>query len=192
MRLPLTPRARAVILGVAGLLTVPEWSTEAQARQANQPQPPDERGAFDRRGDVSPAEVQRLFDAYVMMRAQEMLGLTDSQYPKFLSNMKALQQIRRERQRERNQIIQDLNRLTRPDTPQLDEAAVRERIKGLQDLESRTAADLRRAYDAIDQVLDIGQQGRFRVFEEQMERRKFDLIARARGNRPNKRNPTER
>ena len=33
---------------------------------------------------------------------------------------------------------------------------------------------------AIDQVLDLRQQARFRVFEEQMDRRKLELVMRAR------------
>ena len=45
-----------------------------------------------------------------------------------------------------------------------------------------------KAYDAIDQVLDLRQQAQFRVFEEQMERRKIELVTRARqANRANHR-----
>jgi hypothetical protein len=34
--------------------------------------------------------------------------------------------------------------------------------------------------EALNQVLDVRQQARFRVFEEQMERRKMELLMRAR------------
>ena len=51
-------------------------------------------------------------------------------------------------------------------------------------------ADARKALDALDQTLDLRQQARFRVFEEQMERRKLELVTRARqanrGNNPNR------
>jgi hypothetical protein len=53
-------------------------------------------------------------------------------------------------------------------------------MQALQDADVRTAADVRKAYDAIDQVLDVRQQARFRVFEELMERRKLELVTRAR------------
>jgi hypothetical protein len=44
---------------------------------------------------------------------------------------------------------------------------------------------VKKAYDAIDQVLDVRQQAKFRVFEELMERRKLELVTRARqANRP--------
>ena len=43
---------------------------------------------------VSPGEIQRLFDAYVVMQAQQELQLSDEQYPKFLAQVKALQAVR--------------------------------------------------------------------------------------------------
>jgi hypothetical protein len=61
-------------------------------------------------------------------------------------------------------------------------------MKALQDLDARTQADIRKAYDAVDQVLSTEQQAKFRVFEENMERRKLELVARARqANRPRNR-----
>ena len=50
----------------------------------------------------------------------------------------------------------------------------------LQELEARSGVEVRKAYDGIDQVLDVGQQAKFRVFEEMMERRKLELVTRAR------------
>jgi hypothetical protein len=66
-----------------------------------------------------------------------------------------------------------------------DEAVLAERLKTLQDLDGRAADDVKKAYEAIDQVLNVLQQAKFRVFEENMERRKLDLVTRARqANRP--------
>jgi hypothetical protein len=39
---------------------------------------------------------------------------------------------------------------------------------------------VKKAYDGIDQVLDLRQQAQFRVFEELMDRRKLELVMRAR------------
>ena len=39
---------------------------------------------------------------------------------------------------------------------------------------------MKKAYEGIDQVLDVRQQAKFRVFEELMERRKLELVTRAR------------
>jgi 3-mercaptopyruvate sulfurtransferase SseA len=69
--------------------------------------------------------------------------------------------------------------------PQADEAHMKDQVKALQELEDRSQAETRKAYEAIDQVLDVRQQARFRVFEEQMEQRMLQLITRARqANRP--------
>ena len=50
----------------------------------------------------------------------------------------------------------------------------------LREHDDRAAVELRQAYDALDEVLDTRQQARFRMFEEQIERRKLDLLVRAR------------
>jgi hypothetical protein len=63
---------------------------------------------------------------------------------------------------------------------QPDEGMLKDALKQLQEIDTRGEADARRAYEAIDQVLDVRQQAKFRVFEEQMERRKLELVTRAR------------
>jgi hypothetical protein len=132
-------------------------------------------------GDMTPGEIQKLFDAYLVMEAQQALQLTDQQYPQFLSRLRALQETRRKNQQERNQLMNQLQRLTNPRAQvRGDEAAIKERLAGLQELESRNAAEMRKAYNALDEVLDVRQQARFRVFEEQIERRKIELLMRAR------------
>jgi Spy/CpxP family protein refolding chaperone len=84
---------------------------------------------------------------------------------------------------ERFRLVQDLRRLT--NDPQRDEAQMRDRLKALDDLDARAASELVKAYEAINQVLDIYQQAKFRVFEENMENRKLALVMRARqANRP--------
>jgi len=131
-------------------------------------------------GELSPAEVVGMLDAYALVQAQNALQLNDSQYGTFVGRLKTLQETRRRNQRARNQIVQELRRLTGPQAATVDEAAVRDRLKALRELDDRAAADLRRAYDSLDEILDIRQQARFRIFEENLERRKMDLLLRAR------------
>jgi hypothetical protein len=63
-------------------------------------------------------------------------------------------------------------------------------LKLLQDIDDRAATDTRKAFEAVDQALDLRQQAKFRIFEEQMERRKLELVTRARqanrANNPNR------
>ena len=146
-------------------------------------------------GPMRPAQVQQLLDAMVVMQAQDALSLSEQQYAQFLTRLKVLQNARRRHQQERNRLIGELQRLTNPRVAGADanEAAIKERLVALHELESRSAAEIRRAYNSIDEVLDTRQQARFRVFEEQIERRKLELIGRARqGNRPPQRKPPSR
>ena len=132
--------------------------------------------------DIPANEVQRLFDAWALVQAQDALQLSEAQYGRFVTRLKTLQEVRRKNQQARGKILQDLRRLTGPDVTTIDEGAVRERLRMLRDQEDRTAVELRKAYEAVDELLDIRQQARFRLFEEQVERRKLDLLMRARRN----------
>lgn len=140
-------------------------------------QPPRGGGAPVEAG-VGPAEIQRMFDAYALMQAQEQLKLSDDQYAPFLARFKALQDARRKAVIERGRLVQTLRQLV--NDSQADENQIREQLKALQDLDARAVADVRKAHEAVDQVLDVRQQAKFRVFEEAMERRKLELVARAR------------
>ena len=149
-----------------------------------------DRAAIQGRGQplvdagVTPVEIQRMFDAYALVQAQEQLQLSDDQYSRFLIRFKGLQNIRRQSLQEHSRIVAELRRLLT--LRQTDETQLKERVQALQDVEERANADVKKAYEAIDQVLDVKQQATFRVFEEQMERRKLELVTRARQvNRPN-------
>ena len=132
---------------------------------------------------VSPAEIQRMFDSYALIQAQQQLKISDEKFPQFLTRFKALQDTRRKNMTERARMVQDLRRLTNDEQP--DETRMRERLRALDDLDARSQSELAKAYEAINQVLDIRQQAKFRVFEEVMENRKLALVMRARqANRP--------
>lgn len=127
---------------------------------------------------ISPAEIQRMFDAYALMQAQEQLKITDENYAPFLTRFKGLQDVRRRALVERSRRMMDLRRLA--NDPRSDEGQIKTRLKDLHDFEARAADEAAKAYDAVDQVLDVRQQAQFRAFEEMMERRKLELISRAR------------
>jgi hypothetical protein len=128
---------------------------------------------------LTPIEVRRLFDAYAVVQAQEALGLDSAQYGVFVANYKGLLETRRRMQQERVRIVAELGRLARQgETP--DEARIRDRLKALDDLDDRSRAEIRKAVDVVEQPLSLPQRARFRVFEEQMERRKLELLSRAR------------
>lgn len=154
----------------------------ALAPGAARAQPPDPGPAA-----ISPAELQRLFDSWALLQAQEFLKIPDEQYGRFLPRFKALQDVRRQAQQ---QHLRVLNVLRRAVNDGEGDEAIKAGLKQLQEIDDRGAAETRRAQDAVDAVLDLPQQAKFRIFEEQMERRKLELVTRARqanrGNDPNR------
>ncbi|HJR59491.1 MAG TPA: hypothetical protein VJ813_08840 [Vicinamibacterales bacterium] len=161
---------------LAAVLALMAGVAEAQ-RQPNPQQPP--RGRAAANGGLSPAEILNMLDAYAIVQAQETLQLADNQYGEFVARLKRLQQTRRRNLQARNGILQELRRLAGPQAAQIDETAVRERLKALNDHDDRAAHELRQAYQSLDEILDARQQARFRLFEELLERRKIDLLKRA-------------
>ena len=162
---------KSIVAGLVWLTLAASGSALAQGRAGAAP---------DQEPGITPAEVQRMFDAYALVQAQDQLKLSDDQFSQFLGRFKALQDVRRRAQMERGRVIQELVRLSRQD--RADDTLMRDRLKELKDLEVRTAGDVKNAYESVEQVLDLRQQVRFRVFEELMERRKIELVTRARQN----------
>src|SRR5688500_986765 len=132
-------RLATVVLLLAG---APAWAM-AQGRQAP---PPGE-------AMVSPGEIQRMLDGYMLIQAQEMLQLTNEQFPRFLSRVRVLQETRRRTQGERLRMLQELRRTTAGRGGPVDEGTIRERLKALDELEVRAAAEIKQQQAAVDQVL---------------------------------------
>jgi hypothetical protein len=153
-------------------------------------QPPVEPPARGRPGNpagLSPVEVLNMLDAYALVQAETALELRDGQYGEFVTRLKRLHETRRRNQQARNRQIQELRRMTlpparsqQPQAKPVDDSVIAERLKTLKDHDTRAAAELNRAYEALDEVLDVRQQARFRAFEENLERRKIDLLMRER------------
>ena len=168
--------ARRALLTAVCLVAVAVPVIAAQA-------PPEPQGRS--RGGVngsglSPAEVINMLDAYALVQAENALDLKEAQYGEFVSRLKRLQETRRRNLVARNRMVQELRRMTAPQAQPIEDATLRERLKSLKDHDDRAAGELARAYAALDEVLDVRQQARFRVFEETLERRKIDLLMRAR------------
>jgi len=133
-------------------------------------------------GAISAPQIQRWFEAFTVLQAQEALQLSEAQYGRFVTRLKALQDTRRRHLIGRNQIMGDLRRLTNPQNGTNDEAALTERLRSLRDQDDRAAVDLKKAYEGLDETLDVRQQGRFRIFEERMEQQKLELLMKTRQN----------
>jgi hypothetical protein len=167
------------LIAISAVSVAAQGPQPRQGRQGRQAQ--QSAGGDD--AAVTPAEIQRMFDAYALVQAQDQLRLNDEQYTRLLGPFRSLQDVRRRALQEHTRLVAELRRLLMQG--QVDEGQLKDRMQQLQDVDARAFSDVKKAYDAIDQVLDLKQQAGFRVFEEQMERRKIELITRARQvNRP--------
>lgn len=140
---------------------------------------------------LTPVEVVRLFDAYAVVQAQDALGLDTQQYGPFVANYRALLEARRRHQEARLRILGDLGRLTRNRKRPAPEGALREHLRALEEQDVQGTAAVKAAMAVVEQGLSLEQWARFRVFEEQMERRKLQLLARARQPRAGRRMPPQ-
>jgi hypothetical protein len=138
--------------------------------------------AGEESADVLPdAALANMLDTYAIVEAQRALTIDDGKYGTFAARLKKLQDIRRRNQRQRQMLVRELFRMAGPRAlVPADESAIRNQLMALREHDDRFAVELRQAYDALDEVLDTRQQARFRMFEEQIERRKLDLLVRAR------------
>jgi hypothetical protein len=178
---------RCHLVATVVLVTIAVAATSAQQPAIGKPQ-------ASPTADMSPAQVNQLFDAMLVMQAQDALSLNEQQYVQFVTRLKVLQDTRRRSQQERVRLINELQRMTNPRTAGANtpEADIKLRLSALQELEGRSAAELRKAYNAVDEVLSPLQQARFRVLEENIERRKLQLVGRARQNNPDRTQPQRR
>jgi hypothetical protein len=150
-------------------------------RQAPPAAPPAESGAKPADPDaISVGDLTAALDAYALVQAQQQLQISDEKYTVFAARLKRLQDVRRRNQRVRLRLVQDLRRLAGPRAnPPGEETAVRAALTAIRDHDEKAATELRQAYDALDQVLDVRQQARLRLFEELIEQRKLELVVRA-------------
>lgn len=134
---------------------------------------------------VKPAELANALDQYALVQARRMLQLTDGEYQQVLPRFKNLQQTRRRNTVARNRLVQELRRLVGARaTGEADEKTIAAAVGALREHDERAFRELQAAYDAVDEALTPRQRARLRLFEENIEARKLDLVMRARSRAP--------
>lgn len=145
----------------------------AAPRQGGRAAPLPRRG-----GPMTPQQLDQAFDRFMVTQARSDLQLSDRQFAEFGPLLERLQRVRRQAQRQRRLLVNDVNQLTQG-AAEIDDATVAAKLKAIEDQNAQADAEIRQAYQAIDAVLIPGQRLRFRAFEARMERRKLELISRA-------------
>ena len=161
---------------IAAAIALTATAFDVTPLRAQEPAAPGGRGD---REQVRPAELVAMLDAYTLVQAQNALQLSDAQYGPFVTRLKRLQENRRRNNQLRNRLLQDLRLMTAPNAA-ADENAMREKLRALREHNLQSAAALQRDTEAVDEVLDVRQQVRFRLLEERIERQKLDLLMRSR------------
>ena len=139
------------------------------------------RGAEAAPGDVRPGELANALDQYAIIQARRMLQLDDAQYMQFVPRLKGLQTTRRRNTVARTRLVQNLRRLAGARAQaEPDDKTILEALTALRDHDDRPLRELQAAYAAVDDVLTVRQRARFRLFEENIENRKLELLMKAR------------
>ena len=120
-------------------------------------------------------QVQRLLDAWALVQAKEQLQLTDEQYPGFVARLTKLHDARRRIAMERRRLMGEL-RVLLNQSPAPKDDLVTAKVRAVDDLAKRGGEEVQQVTLEIDGVLTPWQRGRYRLFEEIIERRKIEML----------------
>ena len=152
---------------------------QRRSRAAQDPQAAADETTLSTKDSIALANA---LDQFAMVQAQRTLELNESQYAQFVPLLRELQQLKRRNFQARNRLLQELRRQVRGrgGQPEADDATLTATLQKLRENEERAASELKAAYDALDAVMTPRQRARFRLFEEQIEGRKLELLLNAR------------
>jgi hypothetical protein len=148
---------------------------------ANRPQPDQGRaGGAGAKDNISPADVQSMFEAMTLLEADRFVMLTADQMPMFVPRLRRLQEARAQHFRRHNRAIAELRVMANPQTGKADDATIDAKLKELDTIEAESLAAVNKAMEAIDQLLSPRQRARFRLLEENIEKKKLDFLTKVR------------
>jgi TolA-binding protein len=114
-------------------------------------------------------DAARLVDAYLVMQLQDRLELTTEQFAKVLPLVQRLQDDRRQYERRRYESLHKLRQmLNRGGASEADITAILREIKKI---EAEAPLAIHKDIEALDAVLGLLQQAKYRVLETEVERR---------------------
>jgi hypothetical protein len=121
--------------------------------------------------------VQEIFDALELSEADKFLQLNEEQYSAFVLRLRRYQDMRRQQFRQRLRLVAALRQVTNQQPP-VEDALLEAPTRQLDDFDRQAAIDLLTARGKLDEVLNLRQRARLRLFQEVMERRKLEIVAR--------------
>jgi len=131
---------------------------------------------------TSPAYVQQMFDTMAVMEAERFVPLSADQYPVFVQRLRRLQEARMQSNRRRAKALNELRALAGPNSQaEVADSVIDAKLKELNAAEQEGAADVRKALDELETGLTVRQRARYRLLEENLERRKIEFLTKVRG-----------
>lgn len=158
----------------------PLGGNQGQGRQGGRQGPPQGQAT----ADPSALSVQQMFDAMAVLEAERFLTLAPEQYPTFVRRLRKLQEVRAQFNRQRIGFLNELRRMTQPNATNVDDAAIETKLKDLERVDTEGRQMIRRAFDELDGTLTPRQRARFRVLEDNLEKKKLAFLAKARQGDP--------
>lgn len=120
-------------------------------------------------------QLQQFLDAFALIQAEQQLKLDTEQYKAFAPKLIRMQTVRRQLLQQRRRALNELNQALTAQTPSDD--AIGEKTRAVDEANRKAAEELVKSYQDLDTVLTPWQRGRFRLLEEQIERKKLELLA---------------
>ena len=165
-------------LAIAGTVAAQQDVRAQDPQSQGPPQRGAARGATRPGAAGAPADqlqVQRLLDAWALVQAKDQLQLTDEQYPGFVARLTKLHDTRRRMAMERRRLMGEL-RMLLGQSPAAKDEALTTKIRAIDEMTKRGTEEAQQAALEIDGVLTPWQRGRYRLFEELVERRKIEML----------------
>lgn len=140
----------------------------------------DAPSAAQKNEQISLADVEAMFDTMAVMEAERFIELTPEQFPQFVQRMKRLQEARTVHVRKHNRALAELRAMANPQTGKADEATIEGKLKEMDAIEADSQATIAKALDGVNQLLSAKQRARFRLLEDNMEKKKLDFLIKVR------------
>ena len=132
-------------------------------------------------GQVLRDEVNEMVDAYLLMKVQERLALTDEQMLKVMPLIRKYHSERRDLEYRRFRLLMEMREALANGSAKEDRMLAF--LRDLKTVEADLQSAVRRNRDAIDVALTPLQQVKFRLLEVEIERHLRELRRRARASR---------
>lgn len=166
-----------------------QGQVQGQARPQGPPNPqnPPQQGEFGPGGrlpqggdQISPMDVEAMFEAMTIMEAERFVQLTPEQFPVFVQRLKKIQEARTTQIRRHNRALAELRMMANPQNGRADDATIDAKLKELEAIEVEARLARAKALETMDQLLSIKQRARFRLLEDNMEKKKIDFLTKVR------------